>query len=250
MTREKQPLRRLVIAIAVLVLVGCAGYLAGCGGQTGTTSPVPVMGTSGPAVMLPGVWRCTCDCATPTPTPPPTTTVTIYDCSGAITDTLWLTSTFGAVTWDGLSLNALRCSIGPAVLVAHVQDAEGVPVEGATVVLWYSSAPMLPLELRQCGLDRGVYGPTNQGGDIGFGLGAGSYYFPPAGGPHRMWVVGADGCLAGLGMIAATEHQHLDSAWTLPGAAIAGLKDWGYSTGAVVYPMDHNGVTMWVIEAK
>ena len=232
--------------------------LAACTVPTLTTSPLlpptpadlPGLAmTPTAAAFLPYVERgCPCTCVPPTPTPEPTPTpgpVTIYDCDGGITNTLWLTTTFGAVTWSEGNLLELRCSIGPSVLVAHVVDINGQPVENATVVLYWPDAPFLPPELQQCGVDRGAYGPTNSGGDIGFGLGPGSYYFPPAGGPHLMFVAGGDSCLSGLGMLGGTDHQHLNSMWTVDGKAVDA--DRGYSTGAVVYQQEIGGRPMWVV---
>lgn len=271
---------RTLRVCAALVVIALA--LVGCGGRTETTSPMypspSAMLTELPAVnwptptdqhgstpppestpaYVPAAYHCpacpTCEptvTPTPTPTPPPTVTLEIYDCAGQITNTYWLTSTFGDVRWSEGNLVELRCSIGPSVLVANVRDHDSQPVENATVVLYWPDAPFLPPELQSCGLDRGVFGPTNQNGDIGFGLGPGSYYFPPSGGPHVMWVVGGASCLAGLGMLGLTEHQHLDSGWVLGGdqAEQAGT-DWGYSTGAVVYEQTVNGRRMWVILAR
>jgi hypothetical protein len=268
-------LRRLAIIAAILMLAGCAGYLAGCVTPTLTTSPVypspsaeltelPPVNWPTPTdqhmprhepteiVFLPDTYHCACecDCGTPTPTPepPPLLDVEIYDCAGQITNTTWLTLTFGDVGWNTGNLAELRCSIGPAVLVAHVEDAEGQPVENATVVLWYSTAPYLPPELQLCNLDKGVFGPTNSNGDIGFGLGGGSYYYPPAGGPHVMWVAGGTSCLAGLGMLGGTEHQHLDSTWVAGAGLVEEVgNDWGYSAGTVMYDMTIGGRRMWVI---
>jgi len=224
------------------------------------TTPEPT-----PAAVLPVAFRCVCDCPTPTATPTPTETpivtdtVTIYDCDGAISNVAWLESYFGAVVWTepapgGARLATLRASCGdaPAVLVAHVEDAQGQPAEGVTVVFHWLDAPMLPAELRSCGLDRGVYGPTNINGDIGFGLGGGSYYRPALGetGPHTIWIAGTDSaCLAGLGMIAETNHHHLDSGWALAaGGGAAAAVDWGFGAFCPVYLEDVPGYgEMWVI---
>lgn len=272
-------MRRTCVVITVLGLAVIAGWMVGaCAGQTAATPAPPSPagpGSAGgagvsnlsepigrvtelppvnwptPAMFIPGVYRCACECEptpTPTPEPPPTVTLTIWDCTGQITNTLWLTTTFGDVRWSPGSLAELRCSIGPSVLVAHAQDADGQPVANATVVLYWPDAPWLPPELQSCALDRGVYGPTNLNGDIGFGLGPGSYYFPPSGGPHVMWVAGSPSCLAGLGMLGGTEHQHLDSTWQVSAGMVESVgDDWGYSTGAVMYEMTIEGRRMWVI---
>ena len=241
-------LHKAALAAAIILL------LAGCGADTAGMSPIITPGaTPAASIYLPALARPCPTCPpceptpTPTPEPPPTVTLTILDCGGQITNTHWLTATFGDVNWSEGSLAELRCSIGPAVLVAHVEDG-GKPLANATVVLYWPDGPFLPPELQSCSLDRGAYGPTNEGGDIGFGLGPGSYYDPPSGGPHGMWVVGGSSCLSGLGMLGGTNHQHLDSGWVV-GAAQAEQagKDRGYSTGAIIYPMTVGGRDMWVI---
>jgi hypothetical protein len=193
---------------------------------------------------LPAVYRCACNCLpTPGPTPTPAPgTPEIHNCSGAITSTAWLTATFGAVSWTSSPTAHVErilpcCGDCPAVLVAHVEDPDGRPLGNVTVVLHWPDAPILPLELRACGLDRGVYGPTNANGDIGFGLGGGAYYWPPGGGPHTIWIPTDDGgpCLFGLGMLGGTNHAHLDSGWSLEaGADSAALRDWGYTPGTLI----------------
>lgn len=251
MNDEQRARRTPLILPAVAAWLLIAGLMLAQCDEAGQTRGVSAVATGTPAVgvFLPAVSAggcpCTCVPSTATPEPPPVVDATIYDCEGDITNTTWLTSTFGAVTWSAGNLAELRCSVGPSVLVAKVVDYDGRPVENATVVLWYDSAPFLPPELQQCGVDRGVYGPTNAEGLIGFGLGPDSYYFPPAGGPHLMFVAGGGSCLAGLGMIGGTEHQHLDSTWLLDGKAADA--DRGYSRGAVVYEQEISGRQMWVI---
>lgn len=219
----------------------------------GPHAPVQAWSNATPTpagVYLPLVGACACP-PNPTPTPPPPPAdPEIHDCTGAITNTHWLTTTFGAVSWSSSPgayvRRILPCCPGPAartggncpaVLVAHVEDDEGRPLENVTVVLHWPDAPILPLELRACGLDRGVYGPTNLNGDIGFGLGPGAYYWPPAGGPHTIWIpTGQDSpCLFGLGMLAATNHEHLDSGWALDAdPKTPAFHDWGYTAGTIV----------------
>jgi hypothetical protein len=147
-------------------------------------------------------------------------TLEIYDCDGEISTTWWLTSTFGAVSWttspsDTVRLSALWSCCGdcPAVHVVHVEDEAGNPVEGAPVILHWLQGPWLPAEYYNCGQMRGVVGYTNENGDVGFGLGPGAYYQPPAGGPHIVWIGNSSGCLSGIGMLAFTNHEHVDSGW-------------------------------------
>jgi len=238
---------RVGAAVGIVALV-----LAGCGGQTAGTSMVatPAAVAWLPAVSGGGCPTCPpCEpTTTPTPPPPPTPEVTIYDCNGEISTTWWLTSTFGEVLWSEGSLAALRCNEGPAVLIAYVTDEVKAPVQDATVVLWWPDAPLLPVELRSCGVDRGAYGPTNEAGLIGFGLGPGSYYFPPASGPHIMWVVTGDSCVAGLGMVGLTNHLHLNTDWQVSRSKVgADGIEWGFSPGSMADLEVIDGHEMWVI---
>ena len=173
--------------------------------------------------------------------------IDVYDCSGQQADIDWLTETFGPVSvvgGPGATLQVLRCGTGPAVLVAHV-EASG-PAEGVTVVRYWPGAPSLPPELCNGGLCQGVYGPTNANGDIGFGLGAGDYYFPPEAGASCMWLIDSD-LLCGLGMIGGTNHQHLDSGWST--TSMADRVEWGFGPrGVIVRSMTVNDREMLVIE--
>jgi hypothetical protein len=178
----------------------------------------------------------------------------IYDCDGEVSTTHWLTTTFGAVTWtqsESIPISAIRgrCGDQPATIIAHVQDSSGNPLEGVTVVFSWPDAPALPPELHNCGLDRGVYGPTNMNGDIGFGLGGGAYYYPPDGGPHTVWLPGG-ACLAGLGMLGGTNHWHVDGDWTMSGVAASlspGLRTWGFSPQCPANLEDVSGREVWVL---
>jgi len=140
----------------------------------------------------------------------------VVDQYGEVRDCAWLWERFGSVAVQGgdgaARVVELRESEGPAAVVVHVVR-DGLPLEGVNVVLNWPDAPPLPEGLRQCS-DYGVYGPTNSMGDVGFGLGGGSYYFPPAGGPHWIWVAveGTD-CLTGIGMLGGTNHVLLNSTW-------------------------------------
>ena len=63
--------------------------------------------------------------------------------------------------------------------------------------------------------NRCVSGVTSASGDTGFGMGGGAYYWPDQGqtGPHAAWIHGADtrsDLVLGLGMLAATNHDHFD----------------------------------------
>jgi hypothetical protein len=151
----------------------------------------------------------------------PEPTLTIYDLDGNEQDWEWLIDTFGAVTLErgsgAASVTVLDAIEGPTVLVVTVENHDGNPVENVPVVYYWPDAPMLPPEQQACGLDRGEVIFTKANGNAEFGMGGGAYYFPPAGGPHIVWVAveGTD-CLGGLGMLGGTNHIHLDSVWRIP----------------------------------
>lgn len=148
--------------------------------------------------------------------------LTIYDLGGAERDWDWLVATFGAVVLERgagtASVTVLRAVEGPSTLIVHVEDASGNPLPNLPVVFYWPDAPGLPPEQQACGLDRGVVGYTKtENGNAEFAMGSGAYYFPPAGGPHVVWIaVAGTDCLRGLGMLGGTNHIHLDSVWRMP----------------------------------
>jgi hypothetical protein len=146
----------------------------------------------------------------------------IYDAFGTPQDWEWVIANYGAVTLDrgtgAAHVAELHENQKDAALVINVVDAVGNPLGGVPVVFWYSSAPALDEEwAHACGRTNGILDYTEPSGKIGFGMGTGAYYFPPAGGPHVVWVAtpGTD-CLGGMGMLGGTNHYHLDSIWKLP----------------------------------
>lgn len=153
-------------------------------------------------------------------------TLTIYDLDGTEQDWPWLIDTFGAVTLQrgtcAGSVATLQAIEGPTALTVLVLDGDGTPVQDMEVVFYWPGAPALEPGQEACGLDRGLVLLTKEHGKAEFSMGGGSYYWPPAAGPHTVWLVtqGTD-CLGGLGMIAATNHIHLDSEWV-----IIPVKEW------------------------
>jgi hypothetical protein len=247
----------LLVVLLSLLLLTCMALLLHVSASPAPTSraaaPQPVEGilsqpvTNTFTVTLPLIIG-------PPAEPPGAGDPIVYDCDGDVSTTHWLTTTFGAVTWTqnvSIPLTAVhaRCGDQPAVIIAHVQDGSGHPLENVTVVFSWPDAPTLPSELQNCGLDKGVFGPTNMNGDIGFGLGTGAYYYPPAGGPHTVWLPGG-ACLYGLGMIGGTNHWHVDGDWTLRDAAgvlSPGLRAWGFSPHCPASLEDVGGRAMWVL---
>jgi len=152
----------------------------------------------------------------------------IYDFEGNERDAAWLQGRYGAVTVRGFAGDSgfrvveLRECIGPAVYVVKVLDEFGQPIDEMEVARHWPD-PTLPLLPPNPWYDRGVYGPTNAEGDIGFGSGGGDYYDPtgqmhdrqgnPLGtvGASSFFVLGWDSdCVDGIGTLGGTEHAHLD----------------------------------------
>jgi len=161
-------------------------------------------------------------------------TIKIYDFdhgpgSGVTTDWAWLRDTFGDVQIraiedkEGLTLQDgdvvyklvyLDARLGDANIIINVRDENGNPVQGETVIFGWPDAPLLVEPGKPSNwTERGVPGPTNAEGDIGPGLGRGAYYSPADGerGAHFVWVYGLPSdYVDGLGMLAMTNHAHLN----------------------------------------
>lgn len=215
MLRNRQPL--LQAALALSALCGLLSYTVLCLVSPPTRTRVkaaePLQVQLAHRVYLPLVVA---------PLAPPEPELTIYDFDGtALRDWEWLQSTFGAVVLEReagtASVKALRAIEGPSALTIRVEDPAGTPRQNVPVVFHWPDAPNLEPREVACGLTRGIVGLTNDRGEVGFGMGTGAYYFPPEGGPHIVWVAveGTD-CLRGMGMLGGTNHQHLDSVWTVP----------------------------------
>ena len=213
------------VVLVVLALSGLLGPIAGL------ALPRPVSGS--PSVLPPRAWLpivirpeeppppTPTPIPTPTPSPPPE--LAIYDKYGTLQDWDWLVSVFGPVTLDrgtdAAKVIELR-EAGPyATLLVRVENVYGEPIVGQEVVFHWDGAPLLPADKQACGEVRGDLIRTKDIGNAEFPMGVGSYYYPDRGeaGPHVVWVPreGTD-CLHGLGMIAGTDHYHLDSVWRLP----------------------------------
>ena len=147
----------------------------------------------------------------------------IFDQQGQEHDWAWLVANFGAINLERAGATTgkvfrvvkLQDAEGPAVQIVQIVDQDGKPMGGVGVVRWWPDAPKLPGwgdEVSQW-RKRGVYGPTNPSGDIGFGMGRGDYYFPPAGGSSGVWIADVKGqsdFVSGLGMLGGTNHRHVD----------------------------------------
>ncbi len=221
------------IGRVVLIVVALAGSL---GPVAGLVLPQPVSGSPSemaPRAHIPLVIHpedtptpTPTPTSSPTPTPSPTPTagpppeLEIYDKYGTLQDWEWLVSRFGDVTLDrgtdAAKVIELREVEGDMALVVRVENSHGELVAGQDVVFYWPDAPLLSVDKRACGLERGLIIPTNASGRAEFIMGRGAFYDPAHGvGPHQVWVVtaGTD-CLRGLGWF--DEHIHLDSVWRLP----------------------------------
>ena len=148
----------------------------------------------------------------------------IYDKSGAERDWVWLQATFGAgvrvdarpdANLPGYEVVELRAKDGPCTLVARVLDEHGAPAAGVLVARWWDDPHLDPLpEGLATWHPLGVYGSTNDGGDIGFGMGGGDGYDPawPADKlpVSEIWGPLNSGRVHGLGWVWDTNHLHLD----------------------------------------
>jgi hypothetical protein len=202
----------LTMAVLTAILSLAVSYLLPSSASYGSITIAELPPDVTPQAFLPLVARSSA---------PEEPLLTIYDLGGVERDWDWLTATFGAVTLERgtgtASVTVLRAVEGPVALVIRVIDSAGDPVENVTVVFHWPDAPELQSWQQACGLDRGLPILTNSNGYAEFAMGLGAYYFPPASGPHTVWlaVEGTD-CLGGLGMLGGTNHIHLDSEWTLP----------------------------------
>lgn len=116
----------------------------------------------------------------------------IKDRDGNVRDWPWLTEKFG-LTPD----NVTQGEIWKVTVLQEGGPEATLNVYGppGTVVTWGWG-------------DGSITGVIEPKGSVGFGMGHGAYYYPPAIGPHYVQI--EDMKVEGLGMIGATEHEHVD----------------------------------------
>lgn len=151
--------------------------------------------------------------------------IQIFDRQGQERDWDWLVASYGAIRVkraqvpEGVTkvyrIVKLQDVEGPAVQVVNVSDQENNPIQGTRVVRRWPDAPQLPAWPAPISMwyEQGVYGGTNENGDVGFGMGHGDYYFVPEEGASCVWVAARKGpsdLISGLGMLGGTNHRHLD----------------------------------------
>ena len=156
--------------------------------------------------------------------------VGIFDNQGQEQDWDWLVANFGDIrveraeptkgTGSVYRVAKLQDRSGPAVQVVNVVDDSDEPMGGIRVVRHWPSAPVLPDWPAPVSVwfTRGVFGKTNENGDIGFGMGQGDFYFAPTRGASSVWVAdeaGPSDLIQGLGMIGGSDHRHLDVTYRL-----------------------------------
>lgn len=140
----------------------------------------------------------------------------IIDEQGAPRPEAWMIANFGPVTIlspPNLShtyeLTELRARTGHASIIVKVLDNTGHPLPHIPTVWHWPDAPDRP----NAGWKKaGVIATTNEQGVTGHAMGGGAYYSPPTQGPHAIWIEGehTSQMISGLGMIAGTNHRHLD----------------------------------------
>jgi len=108
---------------------------------------------------------------------------------------------------------------GGSALITQVLNEDGSPMANVDVAFYWPDAPdPSPPAYSHDWYRNFVHGPTNINGDVGPGMGTGAYHGEGEGGPHAVWVrdpnIPSDICEK-LGMLAGTNHDHLDQKFRL-----------------------------------
>jgi hypothetical protein len=102
-------------------------------------------------------------------------------------------------------------------LVTQVLNEDGSPMANVDVAFYWRDAPEQATNDNDW-YKKFVHGSTNLNGDVGPGMGTGAYHGEGEGGPHAVWVrdpnIPSDICEK-LGMLAGTNHDHLDQKFQL-----------------------------------
>ena len=137
----------------------------------------------------------------------------IFDRNGNERSWTWLIEEFGDVQiHKSASTSAFRVDrlvevVGPTSLTVTLLAENS----GQVAFSWPDATPVQGSEW----FDRAETGNVNPDGAVGFGMGQGAYYDPKVqGGPHSVWVwSNHSDIVTGLGMVAGTNHRHLDVAF-------------------------------------
>jgi len=107
---------------------------------------------------------------------------------------------------------------GTTSLVTQVLNEDGSPRANVDVAFYWEGAPEESTANKNDWNTNFVHGPTNVNGDVGPGMGPGAFHGEGEGGPHAVWVrdpdIPSDICER-LGMLAGTNHDHLDQKFML-----------------------------------
>lgn len=147
--------------------------------------------------------------ATPTPSPPPGPVgLRVYDMYGVERSYQWAVDKYGVLVEQigGWAYHCveLRERSGPSSLDVWVFRADGLPAPNVRVEFYWPTG----MDVRY----------TEASGKAGFGYGPGSWIWDPTvGGPHWLVVNSASTCdaVSRLGMLAMTNHDHLDVSYRL-----------------------------------
>ncbi len=140
-------------------------------------------------------------------------------------DEAWLAAEYGstltrvdddalAQAGEGFRLVAWVERVGPANIDVFVRDVDGSALAEVEVAFYFPDAPT-PSEPGEWYPVK-VVTPTDASGRAGFALGSGAYLGCGEGGPHAIWIGAQPGVAVlsdladGLGMLAGTNHRHLD----------------------------------------
>jgi len=139
----------------------------------------------------------------------------VYDAKGNLKNWVWVLENYNVIwvecpkTAPHWELAELHESIGPSSMTVRLV---GDTIFAVPVAFYWPDAPQpsdpsepKPVKVVQF---------TNAEGQTGFGMGPGAFYRPPAIGPHAIWISEYPRCASdlvdGLGMIAGTNHAHLE----------------------------------------
>ena len=148
--------------------------------------------------------------------------VVIRDADGNERTVEWLKQRYGNINirkasdGDGYRVVALYENFGAPVLQVMVTDEQKVETGGVPVARHWPYRDANP-ELDQLpeGLatwfSRGPWGETKEDGVVGFGTGAGDFYWPKDGqtGASTLWCNGLSDAVEGLGILQETGYPHM-----------------------------------------